>query len=535
MAMRILAVIPARAGSKGIPNKNIRIVNGHPLVYYSIRNAKQSKYITDIIITTDSEEVILIAKQMGVAYKRRDAALSGDSITLDSVIFDAIPDGESYDYIVTMQPTSPTLKVETLDKAIEYAINNDLDTVISAINAPHLTWGERDGKKVPNYTERLNRQYLPACYSETGAFVISRSSIVTEKTRIGEKVDVYEIPEEESQDIDTFADLQSAALTLRSQKVAIYVNGNNSRGTGHIYRALELADEFFVKPDIYFDINQTKRELFGQTTHNLIPVNGINELFEICRQKQYDIFINDILNTSADYMIALRNVLPAAKIINFEDDGEGSHYANAVFNALYENSEHKNIYAGYEYYICAKPFLFFEPININDTVKNVLITFGGADPMNYTERLLNIIEKEDYKDFNFTIVLGKAKEENDIIARASDYENITVLKNVPNMAEVMSANDIAITSRGRTGYELAILGVPTIAMAQNKREAQHGFISEENGFEYLGLDPSDEIIEGSLRTYLGLSKETREKLKARMLSKDLKNGRSRVMGIINNG
>ena len=65
--MKILAVIPARAGSKGIPNKNIRIVCGHPLVYYTIKNALDSKYITDVIVTTDSPEVKIVATQMGAS------------------------------------------------------------------------------------------------------------------------------------------------------------------------------------------------------------------------------------------------------------------------------------------------------------------------------------------------------------------------------------------------------------------------------------------------------------------------------------
>lgn len=236
--MKILAVIPARAGSKGIPNKNIRIIGSHPLIYYSIRNALQSEYITDIIVTTDSEAVRIIATQMGAKCKWRDAQLCGDDITLDAVIADAIPQTEKWDYIVTMQPTSPTLTAETLDKAIHYATENNLDTLISAINAPHLSWGEKDGRKVPNYAERLNRQYLPPCYMETGAFVISKASVVTPKTRIGNKVDVFEVPECEAQDVDTFIDLQSVASTLNRQKVAIYVNGNNQRGIGHIYRCI---------------------------------------------------------------------------------------------------------------------------------------------------------------------------------------------------------------------------------------------------------------------------------------------------------
>ena len=361
--MKILAIIPARAGSKGIPNKNIRIIGGHPLIYYSIKNALSSKYINDIIITTDSPEVKIIANQMGAKCKWRDESLCGDDITLDAVIEDAIPKEEKWDYIITMQPTSPTLSVETLDKAIEYTVEHNLDTVISAINKPHLSWSEKDGIKIPNYEERLNRQYLPPYYLETGAFVISKASVVTNKTRIGEKVDIFEVPEREAQDVDTFSDLQSVATSLKREKVAIYVNGNNKRGIGHIYRALEIADEFYTKPDVYYDINQTDPNVFGKTTHQLIPVNGIAELFDCCKKEKYTIFINDILTTSIDYMIGLRTTLPEANIINFEDDGEGILKADLVFNALYHENDLPQVKAGEKYYIAGKTFMFYEPIN----------------------------------------------------------------------------------------------------------------------------------------------------------------------------
>ena len=126
--MRILAVIPARAGSKGIPNKNIRIVGGHPLIYYAIRNAKESRYITDIIVSTDSPNVGLIAQQMSVNIRWREDKLCGDDVTLDAVIYDAIPHHVAWDYIITLQPTSPTLDVKTLDKAIDYILEHDIDT-----------------------------------------------------------------------------------------------------------------------------------------------------------------------------------------------------------------------------------------------------------------------------------------------------------------------------------------------------------------------------------------------------------------------
>lgn len=530
--MKILAIIPARAGSKGIPNKNIRIIGGHPLIYYSIKNALSSQYITDIIITTDSEQVRIIGEQMGAKVKWRDSSLCGDAVTLDAVIADAVLMNEDWNYIITMQPTSPTLRVKTLDAAIKYAIDKDLDTLISAINAPHLSWCVKDGRKVPNYTKRLNRQYLPPCYIETGAFVISKASVVTPETRIGKKVDVYEIPEDESQDVDTFDDLRSVAATLEREKVAIYVNGNNKRGTGHIYRALELADEFYSKPDIYYDINQTDSKIFGVTTHTLIPVNGIYDLFNRCQKEEYTIFINDILTTSLDYMIGLRSVLPKAKIVNFEDDGEGILKADLVFNALYNQEDLPQVKAGEKYYISGKTFMFYNPIQIREKVKKVFISFGGSDPQNYSDRLLDMICKDEYKDYQFVVVLGRAKYNVDTLLEYNKYGNIEVLYDVSNMPEIMSSCDIGVTSRGRTGYELAILGIPSISMAQNHREEKHGFVCNENGFSYIGLNPEDEVIKANLDMYLKMSQKGRQHYQNMLLSHDLRGGRKRVMSLI---
>lgn len=531
--MKIIVVIPARAGSKGVPNKNIRLLNSKPLVYYSIKNALESEYVDEVIVSTDSKEVEIIAKQMGAKVKWRNEALCGDKVTLDSVIYDVIKD-KKCDYVITMQPTSPTLEVVTLDKALKYAIENNLDTLISGVNTPHLAWKEdENNNKYPDYKERLNRQYLPPYYLETGAFVISKKSVVTEKTRIGKKVDIYEISEKEAIDIDTFADLKYCEDIMNNQKVAFYVNGNTKRGMGHIYRCLELADELYVKPDIYYDINQTDINLFGITTHNLIGVDGIQELFEILSKHKYDLFINDVLNTTIDYMIALKRCNPAKKIINFEDDGEGVYKSDLVINALYQDPTIDHMKAGEKYYICAKTFMFYEAIKIKKKVKKIFISFGGADPQNYTDRLVEIGKKDKYKKYEFVFVIGRAKQNVEKLMKYNNIKNIEMLYDVRNMPELMSDCDIAVTSRGRTGYELAILGIPTIAMAQNTREEKHGFVSHENGFNYIGLNPSDSIIESNLDMYINLSLEERGKKQSELLEHDLKDGRKRVISLIN--
>ena len=86
---RVVAVIPARAGSKGIPNKNVRLIGTKPLIAYAIDNALKSKYITDVVVTTDSVMVKVIAEQMGVKTHIRSKSLCGDEVTLDGVVYDA--------------------------------------------------------------------------------------------------------------------------------------------------------------------------------------------------------------------------------------------------------------------------------------------------------------------------------------------------------------------------------------------------------------------------------------------------------------
>lgn len=530
--MKILAVIPARAGSKGIPNKNIRIINGKPLIAYAIENAINSKMITDIIITTDSPEIELIANYYGVAYKHRRPELCGDSVTLDSVIYDACKEYEK-DYVVTLQPTSPTLEVDTLDKAIQFTIDKQLDTTIAVVNKPHLAWVEKDGKVVPDYAERLNRQYMPKRFLEAGAFVISKSEIVTENTRIGKNVDVYEISEKEAIDVDSFQDLLCVEQVLNEHRTAMVVNGNNQIGMGHVYRMLEVADTLYYKPDIYFDKRITDIKVFRNTTYQLKAYDNTQELLDMLAQEGYERVINDILDTDEKYILSLKNIRSDIKIVNFEDLGKGRRKADIVINALYhEDIESSNIYCGERYYLAPKMFLMYRPIEVRNRVENVFVCFGGADPQNYTDKILNIIKHEKFNDIQFTIVLGKAKQDYQDIIENNSKDNIKILYDVSNMPELMSKCDMAITSRGRTCYELALLGIPTIAMAQNEREERHTFVCKENGFKYLGRDVSEEQLKKAFEEVLYSSSGERQEAQERMLRHDLRKGRERIKNLL---
>ena len=242
----VLAVIPARGGSKGIPRKNVRLMNGKPLIYYAIHNAKNCSSIDDVVVSSDDEEILKIASSYGVENMTRDSELAKDAVTLDPVIYDAVctmekKKGIQYDVVITLQVTSPLLSSDTLDKALESFLASSDDTYISVVNKPHLSWTKKDGCYVPNYEKRLNRQQLPPNYLETGAFLITRRECMEVNSRIGKKVSVYEMPEREAVDIDAASDWVLCEYELKKKRIILRADGYKELGMGHIYHCLTLA------------------------------------------------------------------------------------------------------------------------------------------------------------------------------------------------------------------------------------------------------------------------------------------------------
>ena len=534
--LRILAVIPACEGAAALPNKNMRIVHGKPMVYYAVRNAQKSAYITDIIVTSNSPEILSLGKQMGVMIRNRDPKLSNQTVALDAVVNDVFNqlNIKDYDMVVTMQSISPILKTSTLDSAFKKMINGGYDTMISVVNKAQFYWTEENGVSEPLQQERMNRHLLPPFYKETGAFLITKSEFIREDSRLGNNVGLFELDDEEGLDVNTFGDLYQANKIMERKQTAIYVNGNDKIGLGHVSRVQQVADDLYTRPDIYFDKNQTDPSAFGNSPYKLIGVDGYMGFVQAIKEKHYDIIINDVLSTDKEYMQPLRNAAPSSKIINFEDEGEGADFADVVINALYETAKNKNVKFGSRYYILPKLFLIYSPIEIRESVKNVLVTFGGADPCGYTEQVLEVLSEGLFDDVHFYVVLGRAKQNVNELMNSEHKDNVTFLYNIDNMAEIMSKCDLAITSRGRTCFELAALGIPSISIAQNEREERHDFASEANGFSYIGLKPDTSVLKNEMSALINMDISDRLELQRKMLSRNLRDGRKNVTELITN-
>lgn len=541
--MKVLAVIPARGGSKGIPRKNVRLMNGKPLIAYAIGNALNCNLITDVAVSSDDDEILSIGEKYGAVPLRRSSSLAQDAVTLDPVIFDAVmqmeeKNGVRYDVVITLQPTSPLLSSATLNGAVEEFMASDFDTFISAVNKPHLAWTrDENGNTVPLYKERLNRQQLPPNYLETGAFFITRRRFVTENSRMGKKISVSLVPENEATDIDDVSDWITCESRLREQTVVFRCDGHRKLGMGHIYRCLTFAYHL-IGHKVIFVTREDWADGLMKIKNSFFPCHTIKDdedFFRLLADIKPDVVVNDCLDTTKDYMLEIKK--HAGRVVTFEDLGEGANYADAVVNALYEaNTAEPNRYYGEKYTDLRDEFLLEKPVEIRDKVKNVLVMFGGTDPSNLTERIYKLAKKVTAAndDITFTFAVGLAYDYVDHGIKPT--EKIKVYQDIKRVTDLMRNADLAFTSQGRTVFELACLGIPSIVLAQNTREQTHSFAQMQNGFLNLGLGSqvSDETVEKTFE-WLCASYEIRKDMSRLMHKHELKSGIDRVKEIILGG
>jgi spore coat polysaccharide biosynthesis predicted glycosyltransferase SpsG len=252
---------------------------------------------------------------------------------------------------------------------------------------------------------------------------------------------------------------------------------------GHIYRALSLAHHI-TNHDILFVCDEKDElvvESIASKDYKVIPSkNKLNTILAL----QPDLVINDILNTDINYIDTLRK--NNIKVVNFEDLGEGVKRANIVFNELYDIPviDGDNILWGYEWYFLRDEFDEAKQNNF-ENVKNVLITFGGTDQHNLTLKTLKIVK--DYP-FKITIVCGGGYLYKTELQEYVNKNNLDVeiIYKTGVISKKMENIQIAITSNGRTVYELAHMHIPSIIVSQHKREETHHFSKLENGFIRLG-------------------------------------------------
>ncbi len=226
--IRVLGLIPARGGSKGVPRKNIKLLNGKPLIEWSAEALLKSKLIDTCICSTDDKEIAKIVENLGVdiPFIRPKKLAEDDSLVVD-VIIHALDffnkKNITFSHVMLVQPTNPTIKSSDIDNAVNLAKNNDYDTIISVYKYsgihPAVMYKKRDNEifepLLPNSSE-LPRQKFEEIYARSGLFYLIKTEVLKENKSIyGEKIHAIEIDEKRAIPIDTDQDFCKAEKYLR--------------------------------------------------------------------------------------------------------------------------------------------------------------------------------------------------------------------------------------------------------------------------------------------------------------------------------
>ena len=200
--MNILAIIPARGGSKGLPRKNVRLLNGKPLLAYSIEQAHAAAPVTRTVVSTDDDEIAGVAREYGAEVIKRPPELATDTASSEAAlqhVLDYLRETEGYepDLVVFLQATSPVRTPGDIERAIGLLQDEDADSLVSVTPWHGLNWTRENGeaKSVTfDYRRRPRRQELPPAFRENGSIFVFKPWVIRKLgNRLGGKIALFEM------------------------------------------------------------------------------------------------------------------------------------------------------------------------------------------------------------------------------------------------------------------------------------------------------------------------------------------------------
>lgn len=220
----ILALITARAGSKGIIDKNLYPIKGKPLINYSIEAAQKSKYLDEIYCTTDGKKIKNACLDAGINVIDRPEELAQDTSKSIDCVVHAIEElkkqGKEFDYILQLQPTSPLRQAMHIDGIIQECIDKGLDQMLSVHQVeynPILVRFKKDEKltNILNQQSTVRRQDMPKAVYVNGMLYLSKSELLTLETSLNDIPNGYEVDPHFALDINDMHDIELAEIMLK--------------------------------------------------------------------------------------------------------------------------------------------------------------------------------------------------------------------------------------------------------------------------------------------------------------------------------
>ncbi len=531
-APRRCIVIPAIKKNAVIPDQLVKRLAGATLIQRAIDTARSVADAADIVVVTDSQEIALVCERNGVRH-HYNASLRFTSLDIVRELRGVLEElAVTYPYLVIYRASCPLLTGHDIDDAFDRFRNEGADVLVTVKSIRQRVWEKRDGSldailadegpedraderaedgpddrpddrpdkgaPQPGHPSGDRSSGNREVYVESKALVMLRASALAPGAT--PRVMPYFL-NDRAIEINSYQDWWLCEKLLERRHIVFVVAGYPAIGMGHVFRALMLAHEISDHKITFLctrDSELAVKNIAARDYRTLIQ--RTDDLANYVLRLAPDLVVNDILDTSADYMLRLKAA--GVRTVNFEDEGPGAAHADLVVNALYEEKhDDPRLLYGHRYFCLRDEFIAGERNPFRPQPKRVLVTFGGTDHSDFTRCTLDVIEplcRE--RGIAISIVAGPGYAHREAMqahvdALDSPLVEFTHATNV--MSRKMEGADIAICSAGRTVYELAHMRVPAIVMAHHEREARHTFARARNGFAYLGV--MHPFREGALR------------------------------------
>lgn len=442
----------------GIPRKCVRMLGHQPLLWWTLDTLED---LGRIIVATDDHEVAMLAQRWG-AEVFYDQVPPSNTRTIDHVVWDVVRvHGIDHDIVATVQPTSPFLGRKTVEQCLLLA-----DRSMSAITVAATGDVEFADLATPRLITNWQTRQQSDRWRLTGGCITTPRQWISPNQRWAEPYALVPVDGPEAIDLDTRDDWAAAEAHLKGLRVAYRVDGGGDLGLGHVYRASTLLGKALHVQGTLFMDEKRYPEGVALAQKLGLPVHEAGSEID----KPYDILISENRPVVAEEIVAWQRA--GGTFVCIEERSAESLAADLCFNDLDgPPMDGPTEFRGPKYAIVRDEFLSIRRPENPDTI---VVTFGGTDPSDLTRTTLAALES--LPPHPVFVILGPGYPRNRELPLRSRHQ-IQVVQSPTLLSPYFERAKLAITSCGRTVYELVACQVPTLALPQNPHELRHASLS----------------------------------------------------------